>query len=372
MKPVFSAYALIYLAFAMVPLTAVPYAWRRRATPGALWLVGSLVAASVWTLADGLAFAQFDTATRILFAKLSYLGAAPGAVFLFLFALEYTGIVRPVRRGAIAALLTIPVVSTIAAFTNGYHNAVWTSVAPSPQMPDMLVYSHGPLYWVLVTYGFVLLTYGSLALVLYVGKRHGFTHGQSLSLQVALLIPLVGQTVYSFAPGWFVWFDSAMAIGVSATVLSFSLLRFHLLDLLPVARDKLVEQMPEGVVVVDAVGQIVDINPAALALLRLDPGVVGGRLVDVLGEWRGLDEPIANASETPMHFTVVAPWGSQLAVKAWSLRGGSGAVVGRVASITDLSEQLDVERTVTEVRKSLDALSDEISHVESGFKRDTR
>jgi len=372
MTPVFSAYALIYVIFAIVPLTAVPYTWRRRRAPGALWLMGVLVAAAGWTLADGLAFAQFDVATRAMFARLSYLGAAPVAVFLLLFALEYTGIVRPLSRGAIAALMVVPAASIVGAFTNEQHRIVWTSIGPSLEMPEILVYTHGPLYWMLVTYGLVLVTYASVVLIRYVGKRHGFSRGQSISLQAALLIPLLGQAIYSFVPGWFVWFDSAMAIGVSGAVLAFTLLRFQLLDVVPAGRDKLVEQMPEGVLVIDSAGLIADINPAAATLLRLDRSAVGKRAADVFGAWQGLEEPFAGGSATPILFTAVSPWDAHLAVKVWSLRDERGLAVGRVALITDLSGQIEAERAVTDVRRSLDALADEIAQVESGFKQDTQ
>ena len=57
------------------------------------------------------------------------------------------------------------------------------------------------------------------------------------------------------------------AFTLSGLLLFVGLFRFRLLDLMPVARATLVESLLDGVLVVDARGRIVDLNPAAWRLL---------------------------------------------------------------------------------------------------------
>lgn len=62
--------------------------------------------------------------------------------------------------------------------------------------------------------------------------------------------------------------------------------RLRLFDLVPVARDVLIEQMADGVLVVDARNRILDINPSARAMIGLgDAGVVGTSVDTVLAAW---------------------------------------------------------------------------------------
>ncbi len=53
---------------------------------------------------------------------------------------------------------------------------------------------------------------------------------------------------------------------ITALVFLWGLLGFQLFDLVPVARHQLIEQMGEGVVVLNRAGRLVDLNPVARQL----------------------------------------------------------------------------------------------------------
>ncbi len=54
--------------------------------------------------------------------------------------------------------------------------------------------------------------------------------------------------------------------------MAYGIRRYGLLDLIPVARGALIETMPDGALVFDAQGRLVDSNPAAREALRLALG----------------------------------------------------------------------------------------------------
>ncbi|HEU0053141.1 MAG TPA: EAL domain-containing protein, partial [Longimicrobium sp.] len=65
--------------------------------------------------------------------------------------------------------------------------------------------------------------------------------------------------------------------------------RFRFLDVLPVAREKVVDEMDDGVVVLDVEGRVVDLNPAARRILGVREAALEGRPgPEVLGAWRSL------------------------------------------------------------------------------------
>jgi len=66
--------------------------------------------------------------------------------------------------------------------------------------------------------------------------------------------------------------------------MAIAIFRYRFLDLVPVARQAIVEQIPQGVIVTDASGQIVDANPAAQSLIGASKGgVIGRTLASAVG-----------------------------------------------------------------------------------------
>src|SRR5512135_1785555 len=88
-----SIYSLIYLAAAIVSSIAAILAWRRRAASGGMWLCLATLAACEWALADVLDASSYGLALKTMWGKVSYFGSNSLAIFLLLFALEFT------RRG---------------------------------------------------------------------------------------------------------------------------------------------------------------------------------------------------------------------------------------------------------------------------------
>jgi PAS domain S-box-containing protein len=66
---------------------------------------------------------------------------------------------------------------------------------------------------------------------------------------------------------------------------AWSLGYFRLLDVMPLARDSLIGTLQDGVLVVDAQGRIIDLNPAAQRHLALDESAVGRAAASVLAAW---------------------------------------------------------------------------------------
>jgi signal transduction histidine kinase len=60
-----------------------------------------------------------------------------------------------------------------------------------------------------------------------------------------------------------------VGLALTSSTYALALFRFRMFNLIPIARDTLVEQMPEGVLVLDTGRRIVDLNPAAERILHV-------------------------------------------------------------------------------------------------------
>ncbi|MFC6725201.1 PAS domain S-box protein, partial [Halobium palmae] len=135
-------------------------------------------------------------------------------------------------------------------------------------------------------------------------------------------------------------------------VIAWGLLRYRMLDLLPVARDLAVEHMTDAVVVLDAEDRVVDFNPAAASLFDLaaadlgtDAGTAlgvdgGAALADGEDYVREADEE-DDGSDERRYFEV----------DSVTVRDGRDDVRGRLYLFHDVSDRRNRERwlrTLTE------------------------
>src|SRR6266511_439847 len=88
------------------------------------------------------------------------------------------------------------------------------------------------------------------------------------ALVAALILPFLFNILYNFNIGPFGRVDlTAFAFVLAVVVVVWGIFRLRLLDIVPVARSRIVETMQDGVVVLDAYQRIVDLNPAAQSIL---------------------------------------------------------------------------------------------------------
>ena len=156
-------------------------------------------------------------------------------------------------------------------------------------------------YGVVYYFGWAPFAWGLLLASLFVlirGVRHDnvLVRGRSRLLLVATLLPMVAGVLY--AAGLLPWrnFNPAVAsLSVAAVFCAVALVRYRLLELTPLARDTIIEQLMDGIIVSDAAGLLVDFNPAAHAILpEITSAALGSPLDTLLAGREGF--PTARAA----------------------------------------------------------------------------
>jgi diguanylate cyclase (GGDEF)-like protein/PAS domain S-box-containing protein len=343
---------LHFLAAALA-LTAAYVAWKRRAAPGAKWLCMVMLAASIWTFADGMDLTVVTLERHVFWAKMSYLGAGTVAVFLLLFALEYTGQDDKIGPRGIAALLSVPLLAFVVTFFNEYHRLTWTGFTESPTDPRVLTYEHGPFFWLLLLYSFMLLFATTIILVGFARRAPRVYRHQSLTIIAAMAVPWSAMIVYIGAPGRFPGFNPSIALVCSGIVFVFGLLRHRLLDLVPIARETLVETMSDGLLAVDTLGRVVDRNPAGMRLLGLSVEDHAGRqLGELLRHWPELAQRIGDMTGNRDEF-VLESGTAHIGFEVLPLKDAAGVHQGDLVVIRDITAQIEAEKALTRANEEL-------------------
>ncbi len=284
----FSYYTIPLIAAAMVSAGVMLYAWWRRPSPSAVFLGNMGLAITIWALGYALEIAGADLPTKVFWGKFQYLGIVyvPMAWVVFAYFHVHPGkLPRPLRMSLLSIM---PTLTILLAFTTERHGLIWKTVAIQ-QADDfsVLAVTHGVWFWINLAYTYVLLLAGTYLLARSLGRLQGLYRGQMIALIIALVAPWIGNALYIFGLSPIPYLDlTPFAFTISVVAGSWGIFGYQLVKLSPIARDLLVEGMPEGMIIIDAQGHVADINPAAGRMIGI-PGTraMGKSLGEVFAPW---------------------------------------------------------------------------------------
>jgi PAS domain S-box-containing protein len=136
--------------------------------------------------------------------------------------------------------------------------------------------------------------------------------------------------------------------------------RFQLLDGTPTARDAVVENMEDGVLVLDNEDRVVDMNPAAEEILdRSAPGAIGQHAAEVLSETGHLVEILEKAQERHAEMSV----GEEREEKVFDVQISPlidhlGHFSGRFIVLRDISERKRAEAALQQAKQAAEAANE--------------
>ena len=339
----FRAYAVVLICSAVADVAAAIVVWRRRGSAGRTSLCAVLLAAAAWSASYALELASRSTAGRELWGALEYLGTTLLPPAWLLFALQYTNRWGPSRRRLVSGLAFEPVV-VLSMLAYPATRSLIRSYPPGPPAPVPNP-RLGLLYWPHFVYTNGLVLAASAILLIAVMRISRLYWRQSITLLIAIFLPLLGNAMSSVQLPPFEDLDpTPIAVSLAAGVLVVGVLRYRLLDLRPVARTLVVDKMLDAVLVVDAQGHVVDLNLAAQQLLGRTARRALGCSADALLAERGVVDHRRQGT-----YDVRLDAGDHyrdLEMVVTPLLDPRGATAGRVLVLRDVSERREHERTL--------------------------
>ena len=248
------------------------YAWPRHFVPGARPFTMWMLFTAVWALSRAMEVSSTDLGGAIFWFKLQRASLIFIATFGLCFALEYAQPGRWLSR-RIFALLAVPVVvAVVLIFTNESHHLMW----PRLWFDGRVQYVRGWVNWVLQGYG-VILYFSSYFILIRLFVRSSL---HRWPVAVCLLAQSGGFACYFLNSAHVYPGGATLQYVLTAVfmvlVYGLSLFYLRMFDLIPAARERVVEQMQDGLVVLDTQQRVVDLNPAAQNILGIPAGQTRG------------------------------------------------------------------------------------------------
>lgn len=293
-------YALSLFISALISGATAFYSWRRRPAPGAVLFALLMLAITVWTWGYGLELTCLTLACMLFWIKVEYLGIATLPAIWMVFTLQFAGHETWLTWRRAALLFVVPALTLLLNWTNEFHYWHYRSVAVNTSSPfPLLAIVRGPWYWAHIAYFYLMLLAGTMLLWQMFQRSAGLYRRQAGFILVGALAPWAINIAYMAGLRPFAYLDlTPFAFTVTGLAVVWGLFRYHLLDIVPVARDKVLESMSDGMLVLDMQARIVDANPAVLQLLnRSAAEVIGQPAAQILSRWPDLLERYGNVYE---------------------------------------------------------------------------
>lgn len=248
-----------------------------RAASPFIWLV----AAIGWWCAASACHALADTVElKVIWAKVQYVGIASVPPLWLLFAAEYASVTWLQVRWRLAALWLVPAVTVAAAATNEWHHAMWPQVTLLAN--GLTSYGHGWWFWIAASFNYVLVVAGTLLVARGLRQSPPPYRVQHHVLLAAALLPLLGNVLYLTGLSIEGFDPTPHAFLLSGLLFTWALFRRHLFDLVPVARDMVVDSLSDAVIVIDPARRVLDMNAAARQLAGQRPDWLGRSIEELL------------------------------------------------------------------------------------------
>jgi signal transduction histidine kinase/CheY-like chemotaxis protein len=224
---------------------------------------------SVWLLAEGLSLRMNDLQDRILLGKLIYPGVVSVPVAVLLLAARATRRDGWLTGRTQAALWLLPAATLVMAATNDLHGWLWSSIELVDRPGgSALVWTHGPWFWVTLSYAYVLLGVATWLLVSKYRRDWHRYRTEALLVSVGLAAPWISNAVYVSGHSPLGNLDlTPYGFVLTALFLAWGLGREGILEAMPVSRSTVVQELGDGLLVLDPRGRVVDLNAAARGIL---------------------------------------------------------------------------------------------------------
>ena len=357
----YTPYILPIFVSALICFAVAYLAWKRRLIPGATPLMFMMLSIGQWLAFYVLEIGSTTLEGNLFWANVAYLGIIAAPVFWLLFSMEYTNPSKKITWRTAVPWFIEPLFIVFTIWTDMFHHLFRASIFLNSSGPfAYLEVTRGPVFWVHVLYSYGMLLYGTYLLIRAYRHTTGLYKSQIGVSLVGTLVPWITNILYiSPLASYFIIDPTPMAFTVTGLMFAWGIFGFRLMDISPIARNWLIEQMDDSMFVIDTLNRVVDFNPAAQMLLGKPTNQIVGQAVDeVFDDWGKLVDRYryVERASTTIRVNNTTPT-RYFSLTLSPLHDKQGRLNGRLLMLHNITKQRQAEIELREAKEAAEAAS---------------
>jgi len=361
--------AVVLLTTCGLSLGLANVLFTRRKIRGVSVLAVLMAMLGYYTLVSTFEAGAVDLSWKILFSKLEYVATGTIPILFFLFALRFTGHSAWLSRRRAFALLVLPIAAISLAATNELHGWIWSGFTPGPPGLNMVIYNHGPAFYVVIFAIYVYMLAGSALLVRFAIRSPTVQRRQSIMVLLAAAVPLICGILYAAGitpiPGLNL---APLSFAASGAVLGVGVVPLGLFRLLPAARERLIEGMVDAILVIDAHRRIVDVNPSARIIFELPQSIIGADAASLLDCWPQIESALNPDRETHVDATLSKDPAFYADIQLVPLRTAPSKLPGYLIVARDITKRRLAQNALEDANERLTEQLREIERLQAELR----
>lgn len=341
--------AMVYAFSSAVCAAAIIFLFRYRHSRVMFYLLLLLVTNFIWTFFGIFELLAVTVNGKWFWSVVMYLGTCLGPAFYLLYAVAYARREKILTPAVLVALFILPILWIVIAALNPLLHLIWPEIRIDPAT-NIAIYGHGPIFWLMLANIYIYLGAGIIMILFTLFHSPASRRTQALIMVLCNIPVLAGNLMYvsgfNLIPG-FDW--TPVGFIVSSIFISWGTLSRKFSDVVPIARNILIDNMAEAVLVLDAENRYLDGNPSAAELSEepLEYGLELHRILPELklngdGNGRIVRERFSRES---LHFEAVIT----------SILSPGQELIGRLVVVRDITEDMERERQLRLLNEQLEA-----------------
>ncbi len=389
---VFSVYALLMFAVTLLALFLLIYPlFFRPRSKLSYYFLALIFSTIIWCGAYTLQILAVEIELQMLFIYIQYLGIVSLTPTFLLFVLAFTNRNELSDKPILGLLYFPPLIHYLFLVTNDFHNLFYISVELNTESPfPSLFLNYGPAFYSNTVYSYLILLVAFYFLIhsYRLSPAENILYKRQISiLIVGTIFPFIGNIirVFKLLPP-LMFLDLTPILFVICYILfAYAIFEFGFLDIIPIARHRVFEEITDGIIVVNREMNVIDMNSTAAKMLlpQLElPAIFGKNIFRTLQsrtnrkselqEINNVQNALAEMElgKKGIHITEfeILPGGDpsnrrnyELIIRPLKIAGGEG-VLGYLGILHDISDRKQAEVALKEKNLLLDLILKLLSH----------
>jgi PAS domain S-box-containing protein len=319
-----------------------------------------LPAVSLWSICYGLELGTISREFKVIWEKFGFLASSIIPTSLLLYSIQNIGRFRDTKRSLQLLLYTLPLFFGLLLFTNDLHHLMRTETFYE-DWQGIVVSRHfyGPAYIFYILHVFIFLFGAIIQLLRNFNSPQYSVRNETRILLLAGLVPFIAffldkVGLNPLAPIEMTPFTFLFSLLLSA----WGIFQLQMGEIVPFARNAVIEMMRDGVVVLDKDNRIMDLNPVAQRMSGIEIQTGIGK--DIAELWPGWSqESLASSlpSEQSFQTALGAPGEERLFdIRVVPLQKVQEQNIGSVFVLRDITESEHISEELEELRAMQDTI----------------